>query len=232
MNWNHWLRNSFITGLLLVAPLAITILTLQFLLGWLTGLVGPLVTATNLAQFTGNIEYLARLLALFALIVLIIVIGFVAQWGVADRIFGGIGRVINFIPMVRVIYASVRQVSNSLVSSGSRYESVVLVEYPRDGVYAIGFVTAESPEPVQTVTGDAVNVYLPNSPNPTNGFLAMVPDEQVHEINMSVRRGIRLMVTTGMAETSEDLEELESEVDVDFDELTGSDEDDEESTER
>lgn len=220
MNWKHRLRNSFITGLILIAPLAITILVLQFLLGWLTGSVEPLVLATDLSQFTRNIEYLAQLLALVILLAAIVLVGMVAQWGIADRLFGGFGRVIGVIPMVRVIYASVRQVSNSLTSSGSRYESVVLVEYPRDGMYAIGFVTAESPDPVQATIGEAYNVYIPNSPNPTNGHLAMLPESEVHEIDMSVKRGVRLMITTGMAETSEDLEALEAEVDADFDELT------------
>ena len=223
MNWNHWLRNSFITGLILIAPLAITIIVLQLLLGWLTGFVSPVVTATNLAQFTGNIEFLAQLLAVVLLVTVILLIGLLAQWGIADRLSGGFGRVIGVIPMVRVIYASVRQVSNSLTSSGSRYESVVLAEWPRKGTYAIGFVTAESPDPVQSITGEAYNVYIPNSPNPTNGHLAMLPDDEVHEIDMSVRRGIRLMVTTGMAETTADLEKLESEVDANFDELVEED---------
>jgi uncharacterized membrane protein len=216
------LRNSFIAGLILIAPLVITFVVLQFLLGWLTGFVEPLVSATNLSQFTGNIEYLAQLLALVVLLALIVLVGIVARWGVADRLFGGFNRLIGVIPMVRVIYASVQQVSSSLSSSGSRYESVVLVEYPRDGIYAIGFVTAESPDPVQTITGEAYNVYIPNSPNPTNGHLAMVPESEVHEIDMSVRRGVRLMVTTGMAETSQDLEALESSVDMDFEELIDS----------
>jgi uncharacterized membrane protein len=230
VNWNHWLRNSFITGLILIAPLVITFIVLQFLLGWLTGFVQPLVSATNLSQFTGNIEFLAQLLALVILLASIVLIGTVAQWGVADRLFGGFNRLIGVIPMVRVIYASVQQVSNSLSSGGSRYESVVLVEWPREGMYAIGFVTAESPDPVQTMTGEAYNVYIPNSPNPTNGHLAMLPESEVHEIDMSVRRGIRLMVTTGMAETSEDMEDLESSVDMDFEELVEAEVDDSDTT--
>jgi len=232
VNWNHWLRNSFITGLILIAPLVITVIVLQFLLGWLTGFVSPVVDATDLAQITGEIEFLAQLLALAILVVLIILVGLLAQWGIVDRFSGGFGRVIGVIPMVRVIYASVRQVSNSLMSSGSRYESVVLVEWPREGAYSIGFVTAESPEPVQAITGEAYNVYIPNSPNPTNGNLALFPEEEVQEIDMSVRRGIRLMVTTGMAETSEDLEELEAEVDANFEELTDDADEDRNGPER
>lgn len=225
MTWKKWFRNSLITGLVLVAPLVITVIILQVLLGWLTGFVRPLVEATDLARFTADIAFFAQVLALVLLFLLIVLIGLIAQWSLGQRLFGGIGRLVKFVPMVRVIYASIRQVSDSLMSSQSRYESTVLVEYPRTDMYAIGFVTGESPDPVETVTGHAYNVYIPNSPNPTNGHLAMVPEEQVYEIDMPARRGIRLMVTTGMAETKEDLEKLEDKVDGDFENLI-EDEDD------
>mgnify|MGYP002338714441 CR=1 FL=1 len=212
VNWKHWLRNSFITGLILIAPLVVTLVALRFALGWLTGFVEPVASATNLAQFTGDIEFLARLLAVVIMFTLIGLVGFLAQWGIAGRLFGGIDRVIGFIPMVRVIYTGVQGVASSLANSTDRYESVVLVEYPRDDVYAIGFVTAESPDPVQTAIGTAYNVYLPNSPNPTNGHLALVPESEIHELDISVRRGIRLMVTTGIAETKDELEALDGEI--------------------
>ncbi|MCU4716932.1 DUF502 domain-containing protein [Halapricum hydrolyticum] len=212
MNWKRWLRNSFVTGLILVAPLIVTLVALRFALGWLTGFVEPVVSATDLARFTGEIEFLARLLAVLIMLALIGFVGFLAQWGIASRLFGSLDRVIGFIPMVRVIYTGVQGVANSLVEPTDRYESVVLVEYPRDNVYALGFVTAESPEPVQTAIGEAYNVYLPNSPNPTNGHLALVPESEVHELDISVRRGIRLMVTTGIAETKDELEALDADI--------------------
>lgn len=212
MDWKHWIRNSFVTGLILVAPLIVTLVALRFALGWLTGFVEPVVSATDLAQFTGDIEFLARLLAVLLMLALIGLVGFLAQWGVAGRLFGGIDRVVGFIPMVRVIYTGVQGVAHSLSTSADRYERVVLVEYPRDDVYAIGFVTAESPEPVQTAIGTAYNVYLPHSPNPTNGHLALVPESELHELDISVRRGVRLMVTTGIAETEDELEALDTDI--------------------
>lgn len=219
VRWKHWLRNSFIAGLVLVTPMVVTYIALRVLFGWLTGLIDPLVVGADLVQYTGNNEIVAQGLALVILFVTLVVIGYVAQLGIGSRLFGGVGRAVTFIPLVRVIYTSVRQMADSLVSQESRYESVVLVEYPREGIHSIGLVTAESPKPVQTATGPAYNVYFPNSPNPTNGHLAMVPKDQVREIDMSPRRGIRLMVTTGMAETSEDLEKLEAEIEADLDRL-------------
>lgn len=219
MVWKHWLRNSFIAGLVLLAPMVVTIVALRFVFGWLTGFIDPFVQATDLVTLTANIEIVAQLLALGILLVVIVLVGFLTQWGVGERMLGGVDRAFNVIPLVRVIYMSVRQVSDSLVSQQSRFESVVLVEYPRDGIYSLGFVTDESPDPVETATGPAYNVYIPNSPNPTNGHLAMVPEDQVTEIDMPPRRGIRLLVTTGMAETSADLDELEQDVDTDLEQL-------------
>ncbi|WP_229112768.1 DUF502 domain-containing protein [Halapricum desulfuricans] len=212
MNWKYWIRNSFVTGLILIAPLVVTIVALRFSFGWLTGFVEPFVTTMDLTRFTGESEFLARLLAVVLLLVLIWLAGFLAQWGITGSFFGGLDRAIGLIPMVRVIYTGVQGVANSLVESTDRYKSVVLVEYPRDGVYALGFITSESPEPVQTAIGVAYNVYLPNSPNPTNGHLALVPESEVHELDISVRRGIRLMVTTGIAETKDELEALDPDI--------------------
>lgn len=215
----HWLRNSFVAGLVLLAPLVVTVVALRIVFGWVLGFVDPLVQATELTAYTGNIEIVAQLMALGAIVVFVVFLGALTQREVGNRVTAGLDRAIGIIPLVRVVYTSVRQVSDSLSSQGSRFESVVLVEYPREGLHAIGFVTDESPSAVVAETGPAYNVYIPNSPNPTNGLLIMVPEDQVTEIDMSPRRGIRLLVTTGMAESSSDLDTLEQELDVDLDEI-------------
>jgi uncharacterized membrane protein len=100
------------------------------------------------------------------------------------------------------------------------------VEYPREGIYSLGFVTSESPSTVQNTVGEQVyNVYLPNSPNPTQGRFALVPEAQVQEVDMSVSRSIRLLVTTGIAEDQEELAEYRHDLEAfDGDEETyGSD---------
>lgn len=216
MTLRHQLRSSLITGLALVAPLVVTFVALRLLFGWLTGLIRPLVQATNLARYTSNIVIVAELLAVVLLVVTLVIIGYLARVGIGNRFFGSVDRAISLVPLIRTIYTSVRQVADSLLSQQSRYENVVLVEYPREGVYALGFVTADSPQPIQTATGPAYNVYLPNSPNPTNGHLAIVPEDQVTDIEMAPRRGIRLLVTTGMAETPDELEQLAEETEITF----------------
>lgn len=218
MDIRRTLKKSFIAGIALLAPLLVTVVALQFVLGWLRGLLGPLIDETRYVAYIGDVELAAELLAIAIVVVAIAIIGYLAQRRLGSWVFGTLDRAIGVIPMVSVIYSSVRQVSNALMRQRTRYESVALVEYPRQGLYALGFVTAESPATVVSTLGeDAVNVYLPNSPNPTNGQLMMIPESQIRELDMSVSRGIRLLVTTGIAEDQRELEELQAEVEDELD---------------
>jgi uncharacterized membrane protein len=200
MSLSGRLRASFVTGLLLVAPLAVTLFVLQFVFVRTTGLLNPLVRATRLASYTGNVQVIAQLLAALLIAGGITLLGYLASRRLGARLFGGVERAIRLVPLVRTVYFGVRQVSESLVQRSAGYDAVVLVEFPREGVYAVGFVTNEAPETTRRVTGeDLYTVFLPNSPNPTAGTLALVPDADVHEVDMSVRRGLRLLVTTGLS---------------------------------
>lgn len=205
MTLSSRVKSSFVAGLILVAPLAVTLYILRFLVNWSLQFVTPVVRAAGLAQYTRNVEVVAQLLAVVLIVAAIVLLGFLAQQSVGRHLFGNIGRLVNVVPLVSTIYGSVRQVADSLVERKTGYESVVLVEYPREGVYMIGLVTGESPRAVEDVAGqDAYNVFLPNSPNPTAGRLVLLPEDQVHEIDMSVRRGMRLIVTTGMGDEREE----------------------------
>ncbi len=201
------MRNDFIAGLLLLAPLAVTVFLLQFAFRRIAAVLDPVVGATSLTTYTADIEIVAQLLAAVLLAAAIIVAGHLASRSLGERLFGGFERGVRLVPMVRTVYFGVRQVAESLTDRSARYESVVLVEFPREGLYSIGFVTNDSPGEVRSVTGDdAVNVFVPNSPNPTAGALVMLPSDDVYEVDMSVRRGIGLLVTTGLS--TDDVEEL------------------------
>jgi len=204
MTVRETIRRSFVAGLILVAPLVVTLYVFRFLINWTLQFVNPFVRGVGLAQYTANVEVVAQGLAIVIITVAIVVLGFLTQLSVGRQLFGNVGRLINVVPLVSTIYGSVRQVADSLVERKTSYESVVLAEYPREDVYMIGFVTGESPHAVTDFVGqDVYNVFIPNSPNPTAGRLVLLPDTQVHEIDMSVRRGMRLVVTTGMGDKRE-----------------------------
>lgn len=209
------LKSDFLAGLLLLAPLAVTVFVLQFAFNKLLGFLQPIVSATRLAEYTANIEIAAQVLAAVLVVLFIVAIGFLADRSIGERLFGGFDRLVGLVPLVSIIYSGVRQVGNALAERENRYESVVLVEYPREGVYSIGFVTGDAPEAARTIAGGEVyNVFVPNSPNPTAGRLFLVPEGRVHETDLSVRQGLRLVVTTGITSEQEELEELRSGEDV------------------
>ena len=204
MNVKASVRRSSVAGLILVAPLVVTLYVLRFLVNGLLQFVNPFVRSMGLTQYTANVEIVAQSLAVAIIAVSVVVLGFLAQLSVGRQLFGNVGRLINVVPLVSTIYGSVRQVADSLVERKTSYESVVLVEYPREEVYMIGFVTGESPQAVTDLANqDVYNVFIPNSPNPTAGRLVLLPETQVHETDMSVRRGMRLVVTTGIGDERE-----------------------------
>jgi len=195
-----WLgvRNHFITGLVLVAPLIITIYVLQVATGIVVNFIDPFIQQSDLASYTANIELIAYLVTVLALVVFITLVGYLTQRPYGRRVFGSMGRAVALVPMVRTIYATVRQISNSFSNKETSYDSLVLIEFPRKGIYCIGLVTNESPEAVHEVAGETVhNVFLPSSPNPASGRLVLVPEDQLYDVDLSVRQGLGLLMTTG-----------------------------------
>ncbi|MFC3476203.1 DUF502 domain-containing protein [Halobacterium litoreum] len=193
------LKSNFTTGLILVGPLLVTLFVLRTVMGWLGGVLVPVVEGTRLETFTANNLLLAQLLVLVLFFLLVTALGFLAQRSAGKRLFGRTGRLVNFLPVFRTIYGTIRGMATSVVSRSTDYESVVYVEYPRKGVYRLGLMTGDSPDDLETYAGEpAQNVFFPGSPNPTQGSLIMVPESNVHESDMSVRAAIRFLMTTGM----------------------------------
>jgi uncharacterized membrane protein len=196
------LKSSFFAGLILIAPLAVTLFVFNLLVNWTFGLMTPLVKGTRFARFTFDNLFVAELVMGGFILLLVIFVGYAAQYSVGRQLFGRAERLVNFIPLVRIVYVSVRQMANSVVSRESRFERVVFVEYPRDDIYSVGLVTGDGPPVAGRIADeDVYNVFFPASPNPTNGRLVLVPESNLHETGLSVRQGIQLLMTTGLAES-------------------------------
>jgi len=193
------LKRSFLAGLVLITPLLITLYILQVLVGFSLTYIDPVVQGADLAQYTEDVELLARVVAVVLIVSGITLVGYIAQLPVGQRLFGGFGRAVSVIPIVRTIYSTIRQLANSFSSTESSYDSLVLIEFPRRGVYSIGLATGDSPQAVSDVAGTQVqNVFLPSSPNPASGRLVLVPEDQIHEVDLSVSQGLRMLMTTGV----------------------------------
>ncbi|MFB6073261.1 MAG: DUF502 domain-containing protein [Halobacterium sp.] len=207
------LKSNFTAGLILVAPMVVTLLILKTMMGWLGGVLIPVVEGTRLETVTANNLLLAQLLALVVFGVLVTSLGFLAQRSAGKRLFGRTGRLVNFLPVFRTIYGSIRGMASSVVNRSSDYESVVYVEYPRDDVYRLGLLTGDSPADLEEIAGEeAHNVFFPGSPNPTQGTLILVPATRIHESDLSVRAAIRFLMTTGMNQSTSVIELDDEEV--------------------
>jgi len=194
------IRNVFITGLLITLPIALTYFILQFLFKNLDAL-SPVFTKV-LIDMGAPIPEGYRIPALGLVITLLIVL--TVGW-FTTNFFGKqmikLGEsIVEKIPFVRRIYKGSKQVVQSIAHADtSAFRKVVLLEFPRRGMLAIGFVTGESRGEVQQYTADNVlNVFVPTMPNPTSGFLVFAPPDELTEIDMSIEDGIKYVVSGGI----------------------------------
>lgn len=191
------LRRYFLRGLLAFLPLAITVWILEAVVRMMDGglefLPRPFRPSTYFQfDFPG-------LGALFTFL-LICLIGVVVTHLVGHKMHEVWERTMRRIPFVRSIYGAVQQLLNALFSDDkSRYRRVVLIEYPRKGIYSLAFVTGVSEGEVQERTGERViNVFIPTTPNPTSGWYILVPEREAIDLEMSVEDAFKLIISGGM----------------------------------
>ena len=197
------IRNIFITGLLITLPIALTYFILQFLFKNLDTL-SPVFTKV-LIDMGAPIPEGYRIPALGLVITLLIVLA--VGW-FTTNFFGkqliNLGEsLVEKIPFVRKIYKGSKQVVQSIAHADTTaFRKVVLLEFPRRGMLAIGFVTGSARGEVQEYTRkDVLNVFVPTMPNPTSGFLVFAPPEDLTEIDMSIEDGIKYVVSGGIVDT-------------------------------
>src|SRR3954467_505473 len=179
------LRRWLFAGLLVLAPLGITLWVLQWIVGTLDQTLLILPEAWQPEKVLGHrIPGLGVLLAL----AILLVVGAITSNFVGRKLVSWGDAVVNRIPVVRSIYSSVKQVSDTLFSpSGTAFRTAVLVEWPRPGVWTIAFVTGTpGGHIVRQLPDDLVSVYVPTTPNPTGGYFVMLPRKDCVELKMSV----------------------------------------------
>ena len=205
------LRNVFITGLLITLPIALTYFILQFLFKNLDAL-SPVFTKI-LIDLGAPIPEGYRIPALGLVITLLIVlaVGWFTTNFFGKRLIQLGENIVGKIPFVRRIYKGSKQVVQSIAHADTRaFRKVVLIEFPRRGMLAIGFVTGEARGEVQENTfEDVLNVFVPTMPNPTSGFLVFAPPEELTEIDMTIEDGVKYVVSGGIV-TKEGLKIIET----------------------
>ncbi|MFC4215185.1 DUF502 domain-containing protein [Pseudophaeobacter arcticus] len=194
------LRSSFFTGIVVIAPVSLTIWLLWTVVGWVDSVVLPLVPHTiSPEQYIGiNL----RGIGLIFFLVFTIVIGWVAKGIIGRSLIGFAENLVNRMPVVRTIYSGIKQISETVFAQSERsFEKACLIQYPRRGIWAIGFIstTAKGEISAHANTGSPMmSVFLPTTPNPTSGFLLFVPQDDVIELEMSVEDAAKLVISAGL----------------------------------
>ncbi|MFC6835403.1 DUF502 domain-containing protein [Halomarina ordinaria] len=208
------LKQWFITGAALTIPLFATLLVLAFALDFLSGLLDPLVTVAVIGF--GYVEeqpdvagWVIKGLAVVAFLVLLLAVGIVAETHpTGGRLTDAIDRSIERVPGIGSLYTGFRQMSEVVVESDvESFQDVKLVEFPTEGSYTVAFVTADTPENVETIAGhdDMVTLFMPMAPNPVmGGFVLHVSRERVLDVDMTVEEGVQSIVTSGVTVNGEE----------------------------
>ena len=194
-------RNAFLTGLLIFLPLGATIFVLDFLLNLFKDPVTNLVSQLGLGEesFFFGLESLLGLLGLIIGVLSLTVLGFLSNYVLGKFFISSAEKVLGKVPFINTVYHSVKQIVETFGKENRAvFKEVVLVEYPRSDCYVLGFLTNHaSGETVEVIGKPLTNVFVPTTPNPTSGFLLMLPPEDISRLSMSVGEGMKMLISGG-----------------------------------
>ncbi len=194
------IRNNFLTGSLIMIPLVLTFWVLYFIIDKLNLLLlEPIMTVLEKLVPAENIDLLTKIAIFLLLLLTITLIGFATRIILLRNIFGFGEKILYRVPMINIIYRSIKEISFAFfVQKDTIFKKVVLIEYPRKGVYQLGFVTSETKGEVQRKTSDTVvNIFVPTTPNPTSGMLVFVSRDEIIPLDMSVSEGMKMVISGG-----------------------------------
>ena len=197
-------RASFLTGLAVVLPGVITLSVVKWFFGTVSSLTDLLLFFvpkkwTHENDGTGPMSWYWSLLALVLAAGIVTVIGLLARYYIGKRMIAWADAVMLRVPVLNKIYGTIKQSDQAFSSSKkSSFKTVVLIEYPREGIYSVGFITSEQPDEIEMKLGEkCVRVFIPTTPIPTGGFLVVVPEEKVVKLDMSVADGFKYIISIG-----------------------------------
>jgi uncharacterized membrane protein len=186
------IRNNFIAGVVALIPIGITLYLTLFIVKLSTRLIPKEINPNNYLPF--DIPGLEILIA----IILITFIGWLSLSFLGKKFFELFNNILKKIPILRTIYSAIGQMTETFTKNEKNQSSVVLLEYPRKGVWAVGFATKENKGVISTkVKEELVNVFLPTTPNPTSGFLLMIPKKDLIYLDVTFEQASKFIVSAG-----------------------------------
>ena len=186
------IRNNFIAGIVVLIPIGITLYLTLFFIKISGRIIPKEINPNNYLPF--NIPGVEILMALL----IISFIGWLSLSFLGKKFFEIFNNILKKIPILRTIYSAIVQMTESFTSTNNNQKSVVLLEYPRKGVWAVGFATKENEGIIKNrVKEELVNVFVPTTPNPTSGFLLMVPKRDLIYLDVSFEQASKFIVSAG-----------------------------------
>ena len=186
------IRNNFIAGIVVLIPIGITLYLTLFIIRISGRIIPKEINPNNYLPF--NIPGVEILIAL----IVITLIGWLSLSFLGKKFFEFFNNILKKIPILRTIYSAIGQMTETFTKSNSGQKSVVLLEYPRKGIWAVGFATRENEGIIKSKVGeDIINVFVPTTPNPTSGFLLMVPKKELIYLDVTFEQASKFIVSAG-----------------------------------
>ncbi len=196
-------RSSFFTGFAVTLPAIISIAAVLWVFKTVSNLTDLVLfflphRITHENNGAGAMYWYWSLVALLLTVILITIVGVLARYYIGIRIIGWLDTAMMNVPLLNKVYGAIKQVNEAFSGSKSSFKTVVLVEFPGPGNHSVGFITNEVQGEIQNTTGkNFVSVFIPTTPNPTSGFLVLIPEDKVTKLDMSVADGIKYIVSLG-----------------------------------
>ena len=186
------IRNNFIAGIVVLIPIGITLYLTLFIIRISGRIIPKEINPNNYLPF--NIPGVEIIIAL----IVITLIGWLSLSFLGKKFFEFFNNILKKIPILRTIYSAIGQMTETFTKSDSGQKSVVLLEYPRKGIWAVGFATKENEGIIKNKVGeDIINVFVPTTPNPTSGFLLMVPKKELIYLDVTFEQASKFIVSAG-----------------------------------
>lgn len=213
MSITQKIKKIFIAGILALLPIVVTIYLLYFLYNFVVSKASPIVKKIA-HQYNYNFsEYIFQIGTFIIILLIIFIIGIFTRMYLGKLFIKMLDNIMTHIPIARSIYNATKQVIDSFGNtSGSSFSKVVLIEFPRRDIWMIAFLVRDSLPFMQEVSTkeESANVFIPTAPNPTSGFIAVVPKKDIREIDITVEEGIKFVLSVGIInlDNHSDIKEL------------------------
>jgi uncharacterized membrane protein len=208
-------RNAFLTGLLIFLPLGTTVFVLNFLLGLFQEPATHLAYELGIKEesFFFGLETLLAIVGLLFGVLALTLLGFLSNYFLGKFFIGLTEKLLGKVPFLSNVYRSAKQIVETFGKENRAvFQEVVMIEYPRPDCYVLGFVTTEaSGETVEAIGKQLTNVFVPTTPNPTSGFLLLLPRKDIFPLNMSVGDGMKMLISGGAVVPDAKAREIKSE---------------------